>query len=63
MLNGRFKGGFITRHYGDPANGIDAVQLEIAQGIYMNEDTFDYDETRAAYAQGAIRALIEAALA
>lgn len=63
VLNGRFKGGFITRHYGDPANGIDAVQLEIAQRIYMDEDTFDYDETRAANAQRAIRALIEAALA
>ena len=62
VLNGRFKGGFITRHYGDPANGIDAVQLEIAQRIYMDEDTFDYDETRAANAQRAIRALIEAAL-
>ena len=62
VLNGRFKGGFITRHYGDPANGIDAVQLEIAQRIYMNEETFDYDETRAANAQRAIRALIEAAL-
>ncbi len=62
VLNGRFKGGFITRHYGDPANGIDAVQLEIAQRIYMNEETFDYDETRAANAQRAIQALIEAAL-
>ncbi len=63
VLNGRFKGGFITRHYGDPANGIDAVQLEIAQRIYMNEDSFDYDETLAANAQRAIRALIEVALA
>lgn len=63
VLNGRFKGGFITRHYGDPAKGIDAVQLEIAQRIYMDEDTFDYDETRAENAQRAIRALIEAALA
>lgn len=63
VLNGRFKGGFITRHYGDPANGIDAVQLEIAQRIYMDEDTFEYDETLAASAQRAIRGLIEAALA
>ena len=62
VFNGRFKGGFITRHYGDPANGIDAVQLEIAQRIYMDEATFDYDETLAANAQRAIRALIEAAL-
>ncbi len=63
VINGRFKGGFITRHYGDPANGIDAVQLEIAQRIYMHEDTFGYDDALAKNAQSAIRALIEAALA
>jgi N-formylglutamate deformylase len=63
VVNGRFKGGHITRHYGDPANGIDAVQLEIAQRIYMDEATFDYDVARAANAQRAIRTLIEAALA
>lgn len=62
VVNGRFKGGYITRHYGDPANGIDAVQLEIAQRIYMDEDSFAYDETLVATAQRAIRSLIEAAL-
>lgn len=62
VVNGRFKGGYTTRHYGDPANGIDAVQLEIAQRIYMDEATFDYDVARAANAQRAIRALIEVAL-
>lgn len=63
VVNGRFKGGYITRHYGDPANGIDAVQLEIAQRIYMHEATFDYDVALAENAQRTIRALIEAALA
>lgn len=62
VLNGRFKGGYITRHYGDPANGIDAVQLEISQRIYMDEDSFAYDETLAAPAARAIQSLIEAAL-
>jgi N-formylglutamate deformylase len=37
VLNGRFKGGYITRHYGRPASGIDALQLEIAQACYMDE--------------------------
>jgi len=60
--NGRFKGGHITRHYGDPANGIDAVQLEISQRIYMDEDTFEYDASKAAGAQHMIRALLEAAI-
>ena len=31
VLNGRFKGGYITRHYGRPADGVHAVQLELAQ--------------------------------
>ena len=62
VVNGRFKGGYITRHYGDPANGIDAVQLEMSQRIYMDETTFAYDEAKAASAQIAVRALVEAAL-
>jgi len=37
VLNGRFKGGHITRHYGDPANNIHAVQLELTQSTYMEE--------------------------
>lgn len=35
--NGRFKGGYITRHYGRPAEGLHALQLEIAQACYMDE--------------------------
>jgi N-formylglutamate deformylase len=62
IVNGRFKGGHITRHYGDPANDIDAVQLEISQRIYMDEESFEYDEAKAAGAQGVIRSLLEAAL-
>jgi N-formylglutamate deformylase len=37
VVNGRFKGGYITRHYGTPQAGVDAVQLEIAQTAYLNE--------------------------
>ena len=37
VLNGRFKGGYITRNYGDPANGIHAIQLELSQATYMDE--------------------------
>lgn len=61
--NGRFRGGYITRHYADPARGIQAVQLEISQRIYMDEDSFAYDETLAAQAQQVIRALLVEALA
>ena len=37
VLNGRFKGGYITDHYGKPAQGVSAVQLELARRAYMNE--------------------------
>ena len=42
VTNGRFQGGFITRHYGEPAAGIHAIQLELAQRTYMDEDTLAY---------------------
>lgn len=58
VINGRFKGGYITRHYGDPAIGIDAVQLEISQRIYMDEATFQWDPSRAQQAQEMIRSLL-----
>ncbi|MBI1406595.1 MAG: N-formylglutamate deformylase [Caulobacter sp.] len=37
VSNGRFKGGWITRHYGQPEGGVHALQLEIAQRAYMDE--------------------------
>ena len=37
VLNGRFKGGWTTRHYGNPKNGIHAIQLELSQRTYMEE--------------------------
>ena len=43
-VNGRFKGGYITRHYGQPANNVHAVQLEMCQSLYMQEvQPFAYD--------------------
>jgi len=37
VLDGRFRGGHITRHYGRPAEGRHALQLEMAQCVYMQE--------------------------
>ena len=37
VLDGRFRGGFITRQYGDPSAGVHAIQLELAQSAYMDE--------------------------
>lgn len=62
VVNGRFKGGYITRHYGQPADGIEAVQLELAQYTYMDEDNFEYQPERAAGVQRVIRALLEGCL-
>jgi N-formylglutamate deformylase len=62
VANGRFKGGYITRHYGRPAEGVDAVQLELAQKNYMDEDSFEYDEARATRLLATLRALLDAAL-
>jgi N-formylglutamate deformylase len=62
-VNGRFKGGYITRHYGRPANHVHAVQLEMCQSLYMRESApFDYDEKLAAAIQPVVREMILAAL-
>lgn len=37
VVDGRFKGGYITRHYGNPAAGVHALQLELSQRTYMKE--------------------------
>jgi N-formylglutamate deformylase len=37
VLNGRFKGGYITLNYGRPANNVYAVQLELSRRVYMDE--------------------------
>ena len=39
VINGRFKGGWTTRHYGKPEKGIHAIQLELAQQTYMDESS------------------------
>lgn len=63
VANGRFKGGYITRHYGDPANGVEAVQLEISQRNYMDEDSFAWMPERAEKLQILLRSLLETTLA
>lgn len=62
VLNGRFKGGYITRHYGRPGDGVDAVQLETAQRAYMREPGGGFEVERAAPLQAVVGGLIEAAL-
>ena len=59
-VDGRFKGGYITRHYGRPHDGIHAVQLEMCQSLYMQEvSPFAYDEARAAQIQPTLKQLLQ----
>jgi N-formylglutamate deformylase len=62
VVNGRFKGGFITRRFGQPGEGVQAVQLELAQHRYMDEDGFAWDATKAAPVQTLIGRLLQACL-
>jgi N-formylglutamate deformylase len=63
VLDGRFRGGHITRHYGRPAGGIHAVQLELAQITYMQEDfPYTFDESRAAELRPALKDMVQGVL-
>lgn len=39
-LNTPFAGGYITRHYGRPDQGVSAIQIEINRRLYMDENHF-----------------------
>ena len=63
-VNGRFKGGHITRHYGQPDLNVHAIQLEMCQCLYMDESApFAYRLERAARIEPLLRQLTGAALA
>lgn len=64
VVDGRFKGGYITRHYGSPADAVHAVQLEMCWSCYMQEAApYAWDDARAAEVQPLLRALVQALLA
>lgn len=58
VLNGRFKGGYITRSYGNPANRVHAVQIELAQSAYMSESGSEYDPWTAQPLKALLRQLV-----
>jgi N-formylglutamate deformylase len=63
VVNGRFKGGYITRHYGQPEQGVDAIQLEMCQSLYMNEaEPFDYRPDLAERIQPVLQRMLTAGL-
>jgi formiminoglutamase len=70
VVDGRFKGGYITRHYGSPAAGVHALQMELACRAYLDEpDSLTernwppgYDSLRAAHTRATLRKVLETCL-
>ena len=60
VLNGRFKGGWTTRHYGRPREGVHAIQMELAQATYLATEAppFAYDPARAARLRPILAAIL-----
>ena len=71
VLNGRFKGGWTTRHYGRPESGVHAIQMELACRGYMDEPDIiepanwpsPFDAARAAPMTNTLSSVLDAALA
>lgn len=72
VTNGRFKGGWTTRHYGEPARGVHAIQMELACRGYMDDPAqaptpstwpAPYSETQAAPMRRALTDVLKACLA
>lgn len=61
VVNGRFRGGWTTRHYGRPQEGLHAIQMEMAQTAYLKDEEppFAYDEDKAAAMRVHLAALLE----
>jgi N-formylglutamate deformylase len=61
ILNGRFKGGWTTRHYGQPANGVHAIQMELAQATHLASEAppFAYDKNKAAKLRVNLKLILE----
>ncbi|MBO9713448.1 N-formylglutamate deformylase [Sphingomonas sp.] len=67
VVDGRFKGGWITRHYGCPGDGVHAIQMELAMRGYCDEGlTVDWpphwDEARAEPCREVLRHILAAAV-
>ena len=59
VVNARFKGGWTTRHYGRPNDGIHAIQMELAQSTYMLEQPpWTYDKHRAKQLRGHLKSIL-----
>jgi len=63
VSNGRFKGGYITRHYGEPARGVHALQMEMCHCTYMDESSpFGFRPDLALRVRPVLQRMLQAAL-
>ena len=63
VVDGRFKGGYITRRYGRPDEGVHAIQLEMCWSTYMAEAApYQLDPARVAKVQPVLHAMLQATL-
>lgn len=60
--NDPFKGGHITRYFGNPANGVHALQLEMVKKLYMDDKEMVYDKKRAERVREMLRKVFEGLL-
>jgi len=61
ILNGRFRGGWTTRHYGQPVTGVHAIQMEITQSDYLDTEAppFAYSESKSSKLRPHLKAILE----
>lgn len=60
VVNGRFKGGWTTRHYGRPNENLHAIQMELAQSTYMEEAApWAYSTEKAAVIRPVLKDILE----
>lgn len=63
VSNGRYKGGYITRHYAAPERGIHTIQMELAQSAYMRETLpWAWESDQAVALQERLKVMLESAL-
>lgn len=60
VLNGRFKGGWTTRHYGRPDQRVHAIQMELAQSTHLVSETppFAYDPDKGERLRAVLRPML-----
>jgi formiminoglutamase len=60
VVNGRFKGGWTTRHYGRPGDGVHAIQMELTQATHLESEAlpFAYSVQKAPRLQVYLRAIL-----